>query len=311
MSISRKQAVTGLFIALLGVSTLAAAQTTKVATVTPVGTPSAAKVPATKVAAAPATAAQSMSVQDVKELRAALESIGVGDMVRVTVFRNPELTTETRVTDQGTIAFPLLGDVPVAGLTPSQVSRKIADKLSTGRFVVNPEVQVTMMQVNSRQVSVLGNVNKPGRYPIDNVNTRLTDFIAAAGGVAAPGSDLITIVSVRDGKAAKRDVDLSQMFVSGDIAANTDLQPGDTIYVHRAPMVYVYGEVQKAGAYRLEPHMTVMQAIAMGGGLTPRGTQRGLKIHRRGADGHVQQINARLTDEVKVDDVVYVDESLF
>jgi polysaccharide export outer membrane protein len=282
-----------------------------VATVTPIGTPSAAKAPAAKVAAATPTAAQSMTVQDVKEMRASLESIGVGDMVRVTVFRNPDLTTETRVTDQGTISFPLLGDVPVAGMTPSQVSKKIAEKLSTGKYVVNPEVSVTMMQVNSRQVSVLGNVNKPGRYPIDNVNTRLTDFIAAAGGVAAPGSDLVTVVSTRDGKSTKKDVDLSQMFVSGNIDANLDLQPGDTIYVHRAPMIYVYGEVNKAGAYRLEPHMTVMQAIAMGGGLTVRGTQRGLKIHRRGDDGKIQQINARPTDEVKTDDVVYVDESLF
>jgi polysaccharide export outer membrane protein len=300
-----------LFISLLGFSASGIAQTHKVATVTPIGTPTSAQVPATKVAAATPTAAQNLNGQEVREMRAALESIGVGDMVRVTVFRNPELTTETRVTDQGTISFPLLGDVPVAGLTPSQLSKRIAEKLSSGKYVVNPEVQVTMMQVNSRQVSVLGNVNKPGRYPIDNVNARLTDFIAAAGGIAAPGSDLVTVVSVHDGKATKKDIDLSQMFVSGNIEANMGLQPGDTIYVHRAPMVYVYGEVQKAGAYRLEPHMTVMQAIAMGGGLTPRGTQRGLKIHRRSADGHVQQINARLTDEVKVDDVVYVDESLF
>jgi polysaccharide export outer membrane protein len=300
-----------LFISLLGFSASGIAQTHKVATVTPIGTPTSAQVPATKVAAATPTAAQTLNGQEVREMRAALESIGVGDMVRVTVFRNPELTTETRVTDQGTISFPLLGDVPVAGLSPSQLSKRIAEKLSSGKYVVNPEVQVTMMQVNSRQVSVLGNVNKPGRYPIDNVNARLTDFIAAAGGIAAPGSDLVTVVSVRDGKATKKDIDLSQMFISGNIDANTGLQPGDTIYVHRAPMVYVYGEVQKAGAYRLEPHMTVMQAIAMGGGLTPRGTQRGLKIHRRSADGQVQQINARLTDEVKVDDVVYVDESLF
>jgi polysaccharide export outer membrane protein len=300
-----------LLFTLLGFSASGIAQTHKAATVTPIGAPSSAQVPATKMAAATPTAAQTMNVQDVREMRAALESIGVGDMVRITVFRNPELTTETRVSDQGTISFPMLGDVPVSGMTPSQVSKRIADKLSSGKYVVNPEVQVTMMQVNSRQVSVLGNVNKPGRYPIDNINARLTDFIAAAGGVAAPGSDLVTVVSVRDGKATKKDVDLSQMFVSGNIDSNLDLQPGDTIYVHRAPMVYVYGEVQKAGAYRLEPHMTVMQAIAMGGGLTPRGTQRGLKIHRRGDDGKVQERTARLTDEVKVDDVVYVDESLF
>jgi len=300
-----------LFISMLGFSASGIAQIQKVATVTPVGSPSSAQVPATKIAAAPQTVAQTMNTKEVGEMRAALEAIGVGDMVRITVFRNPELTTETRVTDQGTISFPMLGDVPVAGMTPSQVSKRIAEKLSTGKYVVNPEVQVTMMQVNSRQVSVLGNVNKPGRYPLDNINARLTDFIAAAGGVAAPGSDLVTVVTVRDGKSSKRDVDLSQMFVSGNVDANLDLQPGDTIYVHRAPMVYVYGEVQKAGAYRLEPHMTVMQAIAMGGGLTPRGTQRGLKIHRRDGSGQVQQINARLTDEVKVDDVVYVDESLF
>lgn len=302
-------AASALFIALLGFAASGQAASTKVATVTPIGTPSSAQ--ATKLAAATPTAAQNIAGQEARDMRAALEAIGVGDMVRVTVFRNPDLTTETRVTDQGTISFPMLGDVPVAGMTPSQVSKRIAEKLSSGKFVVNPEVQVTMMQVNSRQISVLGNVNKPGRYPLDNVNMRLTDFIAAAGGVAAPGSDLVTVVSTRDGKSAKKDVDLSQMFTSGNADANLDLQPGDTIYVHRAPMVYVYGEVQKAGAYRLEPHMTVMQAIAMGGGLTPRGTQRGLKIHRRDADGHVKEVNARLTDEVKVDDVVYVDESLF
>jgi polysaccharide export outer membrane protein len=303
------QAAAGaLFIALLGFSASGFAQSHKVATVTPVGKPSSAQVD--KVAAA-APAPQAISAQDVKDMRAALESIGVGDMVRVTVFRNPDLTTETRVTDQGTITFPMLGDIPVAGLTPQQVGKRIADKLSSGKYVVNPEVQVTMMQVNSRQVSVLGNVNKPGRYPIDNINSRLTDFIAAAGGVAAPGSDLVTVVSMKSGQAEKRDVDLSQMFTSGNVQANLELQPGDTIYVHRAPMVYVYGEVNKAGAYRLEPHMTVMQAIAMGGGLTVRGTQRGLQIHRRGENGKVNKIDARLTDEVRTDDVVYVAESLF
>jgi polysaccharide export outer membrane protein len=129
--------------------------------------------------------------------------------------------------------------------------------------------------------------------------------------VAAPGSDLVTVVSMSSGQAQKQDVDLSQMFTGGNVQANLALQPGDTIYVHRAPMVYVYGEVQKAGAYRLEPHMTVMQAIAMGGGLTVRGTQRGLQIHRRGDNGQVQKLDAHLTDEVRTDDVVYVAESMF
>jgi polysaccharide export outer membrane protein len=241
-----------------------------------------------------------------------LEAVGAGDMLRITVFRNPELNTDARVTEQGTIAFPMIGEVPVTGLTPQQIGNRIADKLRAGKFVVNPEVTVAMAQVNSRQVSVLGNVTKPGRYPIDNVNSRLLDFIAAAGGVTGTGSDSVTVVQVRDGRTIKTDVDLDRMFRQGDaVATNMDLQPGDTIFVHRAPVVYVYGEVQKAGAYRLEPHMTVMQAIAMGGGLTVRGTERGVRIHRRDANGNVRKMEVALTDQVQTDDVVFVRESLF
>ena len=239
-----------------------------------------------------------------------LESLGPGDMVRVTVFRNPDLTTEARVSENGTIAFPLIGEVRVTGLTPAQLGFRIAAKLREGRFVVNPEVTVALAQVNSRQVAVLGAVNKPGRYPIDSLNSKLTDFLAAAGGIAAPGSDHVTLVSTQDGRTLKRDIDLNAIFRDGDLSQNVELKPGDTIYVEKAPMVYIYGEVQKAGAYRLEPHMTVMQALAMGGGLSPRGTQRGIKIARR-TDHGVRQIDARLTDVVQNDDVIYVAESLF
>jgi polysaccharide export outer membrane protein len=237
-----------------------------------------------------------------------LEALGMGDMVRITVFRNPDLTTEARVSERGTILFPMIGEVPVGGLTPAQAGARIADKLRNGRFVVNPEVTVSIAQVNSRQVSVLGNVNKPGRYPLDSVNVKLTDVLATAGGVAGVGSDMVTIVSAGN---KKTDVDLAAMFRNGDLSKNIELQPGDTIYVHRAPMVYVTGEGQKGGAYRLEPHMTVMQAIALASGITPRGTERGIKISRRGANGAVNKFDAQLTDPVQPDDVIYVRESLF
>ena len=240
----------------------------------------------------------------------ALEQLGMGDMVRITVFRNPDLTTEARISERGTVLFPMIGEVQVSGLTPSQAGKRIADRLNQGRYVVNPEVTVSMMQVNSRQVSVLGNVNKPGRYPLDAQTAHLTDFIAVAGGLSPTGSDEVTVVSTKDGKTSKREVDLAAIFNTGDVTQNLELQPGDTVFVHKASMVYVYGEVQKGGAYRVEPNMTVMQAIAMGGGVTPRGTLRGIKISRR--DGsNVREISARLTDTVKPDDVVYVSESLF
>src|SRR5262249_2105338 len=120
----------------------------------------------------------------------------------------------------------------------------------------------------------------------------------------------VTVVQTRDGKTAKRDIDLNNIFRDGDLSKNIELAPGDTIYVEKAPMVYVYGEVQKAGAYRLEPHMTAMQAPAPAGGLTRRGTERGIKITRHGAGG-VREIDARLTDLVQNDDVIFVKESLF
>jgi len=285
-------AAAALAILLAGFAGLAAARPpVRIATVTPSAPPRSAEVPATAT-------------------DAALESLGMGDVVRVTVFRNPELTTEARVSERGTILFPLIGEVHVVGMTPAQVGSRIAKKLRDGRFVVNPEVTVALAQVNSRQVAVLGAVNKPGRYPIDSQNSRLTDFLASAGGIAPAGAEHVTLVSTHDGRTVKRDIDLNAIFRSGDLSENVRLQPGDTIYVEKAPMVYIYGEVQKAGAYRLEPHMTVMQALALGGGLTVRGTQRGIKIARHTAQG-VREIEAHLSDPVKDDDVIYVRESLF
>jgi polysaccharide export outer membrane protein len=261
----------------------------------------------TTAALAP-TAAAAATEQAAADLR--LEALGMGDMVRVSVFRNPELTTEARVSERGTILFPMIGEVNVAGLTPSQAGARIADKLRSGKYVVNPEVTVSMMQVNSRQVSVLGNVVKPGRYPLDSTTAHLTDVIALAGGVGPTGSDEVTVITNRGGKQEKVEVDMAEMFRRGDLTHNIALEPGDTIYVHKAPMVYVYGEVQKGGAYRVEPNMTVMQAIAMGGGITPRGTERGIKISRRDGSG-VKRIDASLTTTVQPDDVIYVRESLF
>jgi polysaccharide export outer membrane protein len=298
-------AAAALFFGLLAFSSTTLAQSTpKVAKLTPVATKSSAPAPAsaTNGAAQP----QSQPASDYR-----VETLGPGDMVRINVFRNPDLTTEARINERGTISFPLIGEVPVNGLSPTQASARIAEKLQQGRFVVNPEVTVALMQVNSRQVSVLGNVNKPGRYPLDAATGKLTDLLALAGGIAPTGSDQVTIVSSRDGQTTKTEIDLPAMIRAGDLAKNVELHPNDTVFVHRAPMVYIYGEVQKAGAYRVEPHMTVMQALAMGGGLTPRGTERGIRIHRRNGDGKVHPVEGRLTDMVQSDDVIYVRESLF
>src|SRR5688572_7704299 len=122
------------------------------------------------------------------------EALGVGDNIRVTVFQNPDLTTETRISEKGTILFPMIGEVAVSGHTPSGAANVIADRLKRGRFLNNPQVTVSLTQLRSRQVSVLGQVVKPGRYPLDDTSAKLTDLLALAGGVGPPGAGTISRV---------------------------------------------------------------------------------------------------------------------
>jgi polysaccharide export outer membrane protein len=239
------------------------------------------------------------------------DTLGAGDTVRITVFQYPDLTTETRVSARGTIAFPLIGDVNISGLTPSAAAARIAEELRRGQYMVNPQVTVVMNQLRSRQVSVLGQVNRPGRYALEDANPKLTDILALAGGMSPTGADRVTVVLMRDGRKHKLEIDVPAMVRSGDMSQNLEIKNGDTIFVHRAPVFYIYGEVQRAGAYRLEDNMTVMQALSLGGGLTDKANDRGLKINRRMPDGKVQRFDAKLTDRVQSDDVIYAKDSLF
>src|SRR6266478_4840241 len=239
------------------------------------------------------------------------ETLGEGDSVRITVFQNPDLTTETRISERGTITFPLVGEISLAGLTPAGAETRITEYLIKGKFVLKPQVSLNVVRVRSRQVSVLGQVARPGRYPLDDTSSNLTDILALAGGISPTGDDSVTVMVKRNGKTSKLEINVPTMYRTGDLSRNLELQNGDTIFVQRAPVFYIYGEVQRAGVYRLEPLMTVMQALSVGGGVTQRGTDRGLKIRRKSADGKFQAIDAHLTDPVQPDDVIYVRESLF
>jgi len=239
------------------------------------------------------------------------ETLGPGDTVRITVFQNPDLTTEARLSERGTIVFPLVGEVALGGRTPTDAGTQIADQLKKGQFLKNPQVSVAVMQVRSRQVSVLGHVAKPGRYPLDDASNRLTDLLAVAGGVAATGDDVVTVVLKRGEQVTRHEIDVPAMYRSGDLKSNIEVQAGDTIYVQPAPVFYIYGEVQRAGSYKLQPNMMVMHALSLGGGLTPRGTERGMLVQRRMPDGTARKVEIRPSDPVQPDDVIYVRESLF
>jgi len=227
------------------------------------------------------------------------EKLGIGDAVRVTVFQQPDLTLETRISERGAISMPLVGEIKLAGLSATEAGSHIAGALKRGKFLINPQVHVALTTLRSRQVSVLGMVARPGRYALDDTSSQLADVIAAAGGVTPTGSDTVTVK--RDGKDHKVDV-LGKGFA---------LKGGETVYVERAPVFYIYGEVTRAGAYRLEPNMTVMQALAAGGGITPRGSDRRLKLRRTSGGGKVIETDASPSDIVKADDVIYVKEAIF
>jgi polysaccharide export outer membrane protein len=227
------------------------------------------------------------------------DRLGTGDGVRVTVFQQPDLTTEGRVSERGTISLPLIGETKVEGATPAEAAGRIAEALKKGQYLKNPQVTVAVTAQRSRQVSVLGLVARPGRYVLEDARPGISDVIASAGGIAPGGNDTVTVI--RDGKAQK----------VSSLAKDFELKAGDTVHVERGPTYYIYGEVMRAGAYPVQPGQTVMQAISIAGGITPRGSERRLKMRRPGADGQVVETDARLQDPVKADDVIFVREALF
>ncbi len=323
--------------------------------------------------------------------------LATSDLIKITVFQNPDLTIETRVSESGTISYPLIGQVNIGGLSTSEAEKLIADQLRNGNFVKKPQVNIALVEIRGSQVAVLGMVNKPGRFalegattklsdliamaggvapgggtgsavitgnregkpfrteadiaslylqdsaqqdlvihrgdviyvasgsmvsvlgevnkagrfPLENLNMRLSQVLALAGGVTAAASDAAIVTGIRNGAAYYREVDVPSIFLTANSENDILILPGDEIYIHKAPVFYIYGEAQKPGSYRVERNMTVIQALAQGGGPTARGTQRNIKVLRKKTDGAVAELSPKLTDPIQPDDVIYVRESLF
>lgn len=267
---------------------------------------------ATALGSAPALAQTAATATPASAASKAAEyKLGAGDIVRISVYQNPDLALETRVSEAGVLSFPLLGQVRLGGLSVTQAEQLIADGLRNGSYVKNPQVTITVMQVKGNQASVLGYVNRPGRYPIEVADMRLTDLIANAGGVASNGAEVLVLTGMREGQPYRVEVDLPSVFAPGGGSQDIQVRNGDVVWVDRAPLIYVYGEVQRPGAQRLERGMTLMQSLAAGGGLNQRGTEKGIRVHRKGADGKVQVLTPAMDEALKDGDVVYVRESLF
>lgn len=236
--------------------------------------------------------------------------LGPGDSIKVQVYQSPDLALEARVSESGVINYPLVGQVHIGGLTVSQAESRIAWALRKHRILKQPQVNINVVQVRGSQVTVLGQVNKPGRFPLEAMNVRVSDMLAAAGGIAPQGGGVVVVSGTRNRKPFRKAIDTSALF-AGKSRDDIPVAPGDTIYIGKAPVYYIYGEARKPGYYPVEHGMTVMQAIATGGGITPRGSDSRLRLTRKAPDGKVVELSPKLTDTIQAGDVLFVKESIF
>lgn len=260
---------------------------------------------------AAAAAPKAIDATAAREAAASTEyRIGPGDLVKITVYNNPDLATEAEVSTTGRIGFPLIGEVRVGGLTRAEAEKAIATSLSKGGFVPRAHVNLLIAQYRSQQVSVMGEVNKPGTYPISKA-TGVTELLAMAGGISAKGSGAVIVIQ-KDPKGGtlQQEFDVKRVLAGVD-ATNVRLGNDDVIYAPPIPVFYIYGEVRQPGAYPLQPDMTVRQALSVGGGLTVRGSERGVRVERKGKNGRTQSLRPELGARLRPDDVVQVPEGWF
>ena len=241
--------------------------------------------------------------------------IGPGDLLKISVLGAPDYDQELRVSGGGDISLALLGQIHVAGLTPEQVQQMLRTRLKESGYFADPQVSVFQKEYATQGVSVLGEVLKPGVYPLLGPH-RLFDVISLAGGTTPKAGQLVTIAH-RNQPQATRNVTLSND-PAKNTEANVDIMPGDTVVVSKAGIVYVVGDVHRPSGVIMENgNLTVLQAIAMAEGANPSAALNSAKIIRR-SDGGPKEIHLELkkmlaakSPDVKLqaEDIIFVPSS--
>lgn len=242
--------------------------------------------------------------------------MAVNDVLEIKVYEEPDLSKTTRVATDGTISFPLLGNIKADALTARELEKNITDLLAAD-YLVSPHVSVFVKEYT--KFSILGQVVKPGSYEMKSGLT-LTQVIALAGGFTdIADKDKAAIIRITEGEKETIEVDLGQILERE--AADIEIKGNDTIVISEGGQVYVIGQVAKSGSYRLRKGLTVVDVISLAGGLTQTASANGTKVIRV-EDGEKKTIPVPVgsilrggdkTRDIilKPDDTIVVPESFF
>lgn len=250
------------------------------------------------------------------------QTLGAGDVLRITVYDHPDLSQEVTIESQGSFQYPLIGRVQAAGLAVHQVESLLTQRLADG-YLRSPQVAVTATQRKSQQVFVIGAVKTPGVYPLQRP-TVLLEILSAAGGPTSEAGFEVVLIRAADkpalgsstpqaspasqGQSVLR-IQLDQL-LSGAVSQPIALHDGDTIYVPAGAFFYVTGEVQRPGRYRLDFDTTIFKAITLAGGFTKFAATKTMIVQRKIA-GKPQDFQGGLNALLQPEDIVVVPASLF
>lgn len=241
--------------------------------------------------------------------------IGSGDLIEVTVYGAPDFVKQVRVADGGDISLPLLGTVHVAGLTIRTAELLIQKKLSDGGYFNDPQVSIFEREYATQGISVLGEVQKPGIYPLPGPRV-LFDAISAAGGVTPRAGNTITITH----RARPQEPETVKLPANETLPpeSNVAVFPGDTVVISKAGIVYVVGDVRMPGGFVMEnSRLTVLQAVALAQGANPTAKLDKTILIRKKEQGHeeipiplAKVMSAKVTDpQLQAEDVVFIPRS--
>lgn len=268
--------------------------------------------------AAPANAAASLPAALAQAPEHYEYRVGPGDVLTITVWEHPELTIPAGsermaeeagnwVHDDGTIYYPYVGTLEVAGLRVTEIRDLIIEKLA--RYIENPQVDVTVAAFRSQLVYVTGNVNEPGTYPVTNVPMRLIDAVSLAGGLDER-ADWRNVTLARDGREYR--LSLRAIYERGDPRFNVLLRGGDVVHVGRDDdnKIFVLGEVMEPAAMPMSRNgLTLAEALAEAGGIDElQANASGVFVMRRAVGGEAGQIDLYQLDARQATALVLADD---